>query len=55
MTTSEKILMSLSFIFTLNFFKPLPLYFMDEIDTLLDFRYLERIISYIQVIKKTIV
>lgn len=47
----EKTLSSLSLIFALHYFKPNPVYFMDEIDAALDFKNVEVVARFIQ--KKT--
>ena len=44
----EKTLSSLSLIFALHYYKPSPLYFMDEIDAVLDFRNVSIIANYIK-------
>ncbi|KAJ6247945.1 structural maintenance of chromosomes protein [Anaeramoeba flamelloides] len=44
----EKTLSSLSLVFALHYFKPTPLYFMDEIDAALDFRNVSIIANYIK-------
>ena len=44
----EKTLSSLSLIFALHYYKPTPLYFMDEIDAALDFRNVGIVAEYIK-------
>jgi len=44
----EKTLASLSLVFALHYYKPTPLYFMDEIDAALDFRNVSIIANYIK-------
>merc|ERR1711904_724657 len=45
---SEKTLSSLAVVFALHYYKPTPLYFMDEIDAALDFRNVSIIANYIK-------
>ena len=44
----EKTLSSLSLIFALHYYKPTPLYFMDEIDAALDYKNIGIIAQYIK-------
>lgn len=44
----EKTLSSLSLIFALHYYKPTPLYFMDEIDAALDFKNVSIVGDYIK-------
>ena len=44
----EKTLSSLSLIFALHYYKPTPLYFMDEIDAALDFKNVSVVAEYIK-------
>jgi structural maintenance of chromosome 4 len=44
----EKTLSSLSLIFALHYYKPTPLYFMDEIDAALDFKNVAIVADYIK-------
>ncbi len=44
----EKTLSSLSLIFALHYYKPTPLYFMDEIDAALDFKNVSIVADYIK-------
>ncbi len=44
----EKTLSSLALVFALHYFKPTPLYFMDEIDAALDFKNVAIIGKYIK-------
>merc|ERR1719321_1374502 len=44
----EKTLSSLALVFALHYYKPTPLYFMDEIDAALDFRNVSIIANYIK-------
>jgi structural maintenance of chromosome 4 len=44
----EKTLSSLSLIFALHYYKPTPIYFMDEIDAALDFRNVEVVAKFIK-------
>ena len=44
----EKTLSSLSLIFALHYYKPTPIYFMDEIDAALDFRNVEIVAKFIK-------
>jgi structural maintenance of chromosome 4 len=44
----EKTLSSLSLIFALQYYKPTPLYFMDEIDAALDFKNVSIVADYIK-------
>jgi structural maintenance of chromosome 4 len=44
----EKTIASLSLVFALHYFKPTPLYFMDEIDAALDFRNVRTVGLYIK-------
>lgn len=44
----EKTLSSLSLIFALHYYKPTPLYFMDEIDAALDFKNVSIVAEYIK-------
>jgi len=44
----EKTLSSLALIFSLHYFRPTPLYFMDEIDAALDYKNVSIIAEYIQ-------
>merc|ERR1739846_21677 len=44
----EKTLASLSLVFALHYYRPTPLYFMDEIDAALDFRNVSIIANYIK-------
>ena len=44
----EKTLASLSLIFSLHYYKPTPLYFMDEIDAALDFKNVRTVGLYIK-------
>lgn len=44
----EKTLSSLALVFALHYFKPTPLYFMDEIDAALDFRNVAIVGKYIK-------
>ena len=44
----EKTLSSLALIFSLHYFRPTPLYFMDEIDAALDFKNVAIIGDYIK-------
>nr|AAS90118.1 condensin subunit [Tetrahymena thermophila] len=44
----EKTLSSLSLVFALHYYKPTPLYFMDEIDAALDFKNVSIVGNYIQ-------
>lgn len=50
----EKTLSSLALVFALHYYKPSPLYFMDEIDAALDFKNVSIVAHYIKVIKKNI-
>ena len=43
----EKTLSSLALVFALHYYKPNPLYFMDEIDAALDFKNVKRVGEYI--------
>lgn len=45
----EKTLSSLALVFALHYYKPSPLYFMDEIDAALDFRNVSIVANYIKV------
>lgn len=45
----EKTLSSLSLVFALHYFRPTPLYFMDEIDAALDFKNVSIVAHYIKV------
>lgn len=45
----EKTLSSLALVFALHYFKPSPLYFMDEIDAALDFKNISIVAHYIKV------
>lgn len=47
----EKTLSSLALVFALHYYKPSPLYFMDEIDAALDFRNVSIVANYIKVKK----
>lgn len=47
----EKTLSSLALVFALHYYKPSPLYFMDEIDAALDFRNVSIVANYIKVRK----
>lgn len=51
----EKTLSSLALVFALHYYKPSPLYFMDEIDAALDFRNVSIVANYIKVKKHTII
>lgn len=44
----EKTLSSLSLVFALHFYKPTPLYFMDEIDAALDYKNVSVVANYIK-------
>jgi len=44
----EKTLSSLSLVFALHYYKPTPLYFMDEIDAALDFKNVSIVGKYVQ-------
>lgn len=44
----EKTLSSLALVFALHYFKPTPLYFMDEIDAALDFKNVAIVAKYIK-------
>mmetsp|Transcript_32490 Transcript_32490/g.29322 ORF Transcript_32490/g.29322 Transcript_32490/m.29322 type:complete len:269 (-) Transcript_32490:296-1102(-) len=44
----EKTLSSLALVFALHYFKPTPLYFMDEIDAALDYKNVSIVASYIK-------
>jgi structural maintenance of chromosome 4 len=44
----EKTLSSLSLVFALHYYKPNPLYFMDEIDAALDFKNVRRVGEYVK-------
>mmetsp|Transcript_42355 Transcript_42355/g.107093 ORF Transcript_42355/g.107093 Transcript_42355/m.107093 type:complete len:93 (+) Transcript_42355:544-822(+) len=44
----EKTLSSLSLVFALHYFRPTPLYFMDEIDAALDFKNVSIVAHYIK-------
>lgn len=46
----EKTLSSLSLVFALHYYKPSPLYIMDEIDAALDFKNVSIVANYIKVI-----
>ena len=48
MSGGEKTLSSLSLIFALHYYKPTPLYFMDEIDAALDFKNVSIVGEYIK-------
>lgn len=48
MTGGEKTLSSLALVFALHYYKPTPLYFMDEIDAALDFRNVAIVGKYIK-------
>lgn len=48
MSGGEKTLSSLSLIFALHYYKPTPLYFMDEIDAALDFKNVSIVGDYIK-------
>lgn len=50
----EKTLSSLALVFALHYYKPSPLYFMDEIDAALDFRNVSIVANYIKVKKHTV-
>lgn len=45
----EKTLSSLSLVFALHYYKPTPLYVMDEIDAALDFKNVSIVANYIKV------
>lgn len=45
----EKTLSSLALVFALHYYKPSPLYFMDEIDAALDFKNISIVAHYIKV------
>lgn len=45
----EKTLSSLALVFALHYYKPSPLYFMDEIDAALDFKNVSIVANYINV------
>lgn len=49
----EKTLSSLALVFALHYYKPSPLYFMDEIDAALDFRNVSIVANYIKVRRAT--
>lgn len=44
----EKTLSSLSLVFALHYYKPTPLYFMDEIDAALDFKNVSIVANYVK-------
>ena len=44
----EKTISSLSLVFALHYYKPNPLYFMDEIDAALDFKNVKTVGEYIK-------
>jgi len=44
----EKTLSSLALVFSLHYFKPNPLYFMDEIDAALDFKNVQIVAKFIK-------
>lgn len=50
----EKTLSSLALVFALHYYKPSPLYFMDEIDAALDFKNISIVAHYIKVIDSKI-
>lgn len=47
----EKTLSSLALVFALHYYKPSPMYFMDEIDAALDFRNVSIVANYIKVVR----
>ena len=44
----EKTLSSLALVFSLHYFRPTPLYFMDEIDAALDYKNVSIVANYIK-------
>jgi len=44
----EKTISSLALVFALHYYKPTPLYFMDEIDAALDFKNVKTVGEYIK-------
>ncbi len=48
----ERTISSLSLIFSLHYFKPTPLYFMDEIDAALDYKNVKTVGLYIKKMTK---
>ncbi len=44
----EKTISSLSLVFALHYYKPNPLYFMDEIDAALDYKNVKQVGEYIK-------